>query len=850
MTSPLPPDEEQRLAALRRYAILDTPPEEAFDRVAQLAASLFRAPIALITFVDAERVWFKSRVGLDLAELPRSGSFCAETIRRPDITLIGDARTDPRFKASPLVTGDGGIRFYAGAPLMTRDGRCLGSLCVIDSEPRAGLDAEERARLTTLARMVMNEIELRRELSVRAAVEHDLKLANELMSTIAEAPNVRLALEAALKIVCTAESAATARAWSLGLRGANCQLIAAYGPEGPKTPEEIDRDRKVSIKLTNSIVGEVLVGGQRRLVSDLASLDPAEYPLAASALAMGYRAAICVPIAQDGRNFAINFMFSCTPGDIEATADRIERLVGRIRPIIRRRLAEERITLLESVVLNSNDGVMITEVDGDPREGPEAQRILYINPAFTRITGFTLEALRGRAPSVMWRQGADRAGPDRFARALAAGKPAEAEILHRRQDGTEFWGDVSMMAIGDEAGSPVRFVTMLRDATERRRLREALVERETTFRLLFENNPIPMWVLDLTTQRFVEVNERAVQLYGYSRDRFLAMMPSEITLDDDNPLAAFGTDSAAIQDRLGTRRHRRADGSTVIVDVIAHRLEFGGRRAALLAAIDVTDQKRAEEEIRRAKEAAETASQAKSELLANMSHELRTPLNAIIGFSEVMQAGLFGPLGSAKYDAYVTDIRDSARHLLTVITDILDIAKIEANSFRLHETMFDPAPVIASTIRLVKPRADTALVQIKFDNRARGLRVTADETALKRILLNLLSNAVKFSEAGTTVTVVSALDADGCFRIDVRDQGIGMTPEEIPLALTPFRQINSGLQRKYEGTGLGLPIAKQLAELHGGSLVIDSERGRGTTVSLVLPVSRSELAPAQSAAAQ
>jgi two-component system cell cycle sensor histidine kinase PleC len=231
-----------------------------------------------------------------------------------------------------------------------------------------------------------------------------------------------------------------------------------------------------------------------------------------------------------------------------------------------------------------------------------------------------------------------------------------------------------------------------------------------------------------------------------------------------------------------------------------------------------------------------------------MSHELRTPLNAIIGFSEVMQAGLFGPIGSPKYDAYVNDIRDSARHLLTVITDILDIAKIEANSFRLHETTFDPAPVIASTIRLVKPRADTALVQIQFDNRARGLRISADETALKRIVLNLLSNAVKFSEAGTTVTVRSLLDAQHRFRIDVEDHGIGMAPDEIPLALTPFRQINSGLQRKYEGTGLGLPIAKQLAELHGGSLDIESARGQGTTVSLVLPESRSATAEAQTAA--
>ncbi len=357
-----------------------------------------------------------------------------------------------------------------------------------------------------------------------------------------------------------------------------------------------------------------------------------------------------------------------------------------------------------------------------------------------------------------------------------------------------------------------------------------------------------MWVWDLTTHRFIEVNKSAVEQYGYSRDRFLAMPPDELSLDGDEPLDGLSEETAMAPDRLGTRHHRKADGSVLIVDLVAHRLDFGGRRAALVAAIDVTDQKRAEEEIRRAKEAAETASRAKSELLANMSHELRTPLNAIIGFSEVMQAGLFGPLGSPKYDTYVVDIRESARHLLTVITDILDIAKIEANSFRLHETTFDPTPMIASTIRLVRPRADTALVQIKFDNGARGMCVIADETALKRILLNLLSNAVKFSETGTTVTVRSVLDAQRRFRIDVEDQGIGMSPDEIPLALTPFRQINSGLQRKYEGTGLGLPIAKQLADLHGGDLVIESTRGRGTTVSIVLPENRSVLTEAHPAA--
>jgi signal transduction histidine kinase len=195
-------------------------------------------------------------------------------------------------------------------------------------------------------------------------------------------------------------------------------------------------------------------------------------------------------------------------------------------------------------------------------------------------------------------------------------------------------------------------------------------------------------------------------------------------------------------------------------------------------------------------------------------------------------------LGSQKYDAYVHDIRDSASHLLQVITDILDVAKIEANSFRLDETTFDPAAVIASAIRLMKPRADAALARIEFDNPARGMWVTADEVALKRVVLNLLSNAVKFSAPGSTVTVHSEILADGRLRVSVEDHGIGMAPEEVPLALTPFRQINSGLQRRYEGTGLGLPIAKQLVELHGGELVIESAPGVGTTVSFLLAESR------------
>ena len=361
------------------------------------------------------------------------------------------------------------------------------------------------------------------------------------------------------------------------------------------------------------------------------------------------------------------------------------------------------------------------------------------------------------------------------------------------------------------------------------------------FRLLFEANPIAMWVRDLDTQECLEVNKAAVAQYGYSRERFLVLPMRELLVDYDE--LGFGDRECARRlGRFQSVRHRKADGSILLVDVVAEALEFAGHKAALVAAIDVTEQRRAEQEARRAREVAEAASQAKSELLANMSHEVRTPLNAIIGFSEIMQTGLFGPLGSPKYDAYVIDIRDSAAHLLQVITDMLDVAKIEANSFRLDETRFDLAGVIASAIRLMKPRADASLVRIEFANPARGIEITADEIALKRVVLNLLSNAVKFSGPGSTVTVRSEIVADGRLKVSVEDRGIGMRPEEVPLALTPFRQINRGLQRRYEGTGLGLPIAKQLVELHGGELVIESAPGVGTTVSVLLAQSR--IAPA------
>ncbi|HXP77915.1 MAG TPA: HAMP domain-containing sensor histidine kinase [Stellaceae bacterium] len=252
----------------------------------------------------------------------------------------------------------------------------------------------------------------------------------------------------------------------------------------------------------------------------------------------------------------------------------------------------------------------------------------------------------------------------------------------------------------------------------------------------------------------------------------------------------------------------------------------------------------ADSSLARAHADAEAASRAKSEFLANMSHELRTPLNAIIGFAEVIERETFGPTGQ-RYREYAGDIHGSGRHLLQVINDILDLAKVEAGQMLLHEARLDPALVMQGCVRLIKPRASKSNVRINtaFDPNLPVL--LADEARLRQIGLNLLSNAVKFTKAGGRVSISTGLDRNGGIVIAVTDTGIGMTADEIAIALEPFQQVTSSLSRTNEGTGLGLPLTKTLVELHSGRLDIASVPGRGTTVTVTFPPSRSLVQPAE-----
>jgi signal transduction histidine kinase len=279
--------------------------------------------------------------------------------------------------------------------------------------------------------------------------------------------------------------------------------------------------------------------------------------------------------------------------------------------------------------------------------------------------------------------------------------------------------------------------------------------------------------------------------------------------------------------------HVRPDGTVLEV-----RRRYPAAGGMLTTFADITERKRFENALQAAKEQAELASRAKTAFLANMSHELRTPLNAIIGFAEIIREQLLGPVGTEKYLDYVGDIHLSGNHLLEVINDILDLSKIESGRFELLEKPVDLERVLGSTLRLLGDKAAKGSLTVRTRLPDPQPLLYADERAMKQILLNLLSNSVKFTQPGGLVEVAVELAPDGDLLLVVTDTGVGFDLVDLPRALAPFGQVDTSLTRRYQGTGLGLPLVNSLTQLHGGRLEIDSKPEQGTRVVVRMPASR------------
>ena len=284
---------------------------------------------------------------------------------------------------------------------------------------------------------------------------------------------------------------------------------------------------------------------------------------------------------------------------------------------------------------------------------------------------------------------------------------------------------------------------------------------------------------------------------------------------------------------------RTLDGTTVPIELAALPVTGEPLGEVTLMARDRRPELARRETLRAAETRAAVADRAKGQFLANISHELRTPLNAIIGFSEILRDELLGGLGAPQYKEYAIDIHEGGLHLLRLVNDLLDIARMDAGTLELREGWVDIAPLVERCERLLRQKAAERGVPVKLDVSPAGLRVLADEVRLKQIIVNLLGNSIRFSEPGRPITVTVRLDGPtGDVLIEVADRGIGMSVDAMRIALEPFAQVEGGHSRRQPGAGLGLPLAKGYAEAHGGSLTMQSSPAVGTTVTVRLPAVR------------
>ena len=305
-------------------------------------------------------------------------------------------------------------------------------------------------------------------------------------------------------------------------------------------------------------------------------------------------------------------------------------------------------------------------------------------------------------------------------------------------------------------------------------------------------------------------------------------------------LADGGNDPRWLEDRLARHRARAEPFELRLRDgrwfSVSERPTSDGGVVGTMTEITLAKQR--EHELAAARAQAELANRTKSDFMAMMSHELRTPLNAVLGFTEIMQAERLGPIENPTYLEYLGDIHDSATHLLNVINDVLEVSRIQSGEVELCEDEVDPAAVIESCMRFVNDRAKAAGVSVSAGLAAERPVLEADPRLVKHCLLNLLSNAIKFTAAGGHATVRTELSADGTFVIAVSDTGIGIAAADLDRVTEPFAQVDTSLGRKYEGLGLGLPLAKSAMEQHGGTLELVSTTGQGTTATMRFPAAR------------